>query len=193
MDDLFPPFEPDANEPKPRRFKPEPFRMIAPNMITLMALCLGLTAIRLGFEAHYGPAVLLVLVAVVLDGLDGRVARLTNTQSEFGVQYDSLADLVSFGLAPALVMYHWSLSWLKFDDPLLGRVGWAARSRRYSSTPPGTCRRRPSRIAYCWSVMRSSRYRSWEMTMSVPGHESSRSSIAASMSESTSLVGSPSS
>ena len=53
------------------------------------------------------------------------MARLTGTSSEFGVQYDSLADLVSFGMAPALVMYHWSLSWLKFDDPLLGRVGWA--------------------------------------------------------------------
>ncbi|KAG0933809.1 hypothetical protein G6F31_016233 [Rhizopus arrhizus] len=60
-----------------------------------------------------------------MDGLDGRVARLTGTSSECGVQYDSLADLVSFGMAPALVMYHWSLSWLKFDDPLLGRVGWA--------------------------------------------------------------------
>jgi CDP-diacylglycerol--serine O-phosphatidyltransferase len=66
-----------------------------------------------------------VFVAAVMDGLDGRVARLTGTSSEFGVQYDSLADLVSFGIAPALVMYHWSLSWLKFDDPLLGRVGWA--------------------------------------------------------------------
>ena len=53
MDDLFPPFEPDANEPRPRRFKPVPFRMIAPNMITLMALCLGLTAIRLAFEGKF--------------------------------------------------------------------------------------------------------------------------------------------
>ena len=56
MDDLFPPFEPDPNEPKPRRFKPVPFRMIAPNMITLMALCLGLTAIRLAFEGKFEPA-----------------------------------------------------------------------------------------------------------------------------------------
>ena len=62
----------------------------------------------------------------MLDGLDGRVARLTNTQSEFGVQYDSLADLVSFGMAPALVMYHWSLFALKLDGPTLGKIGWLA-------------------------------------------------------------------
>ncbi len=61
-----------------------------------------------------------------MDGLDGRVARLTGTSSEFGVQYDSLADLVSFGMAPALVMYHWSLSSLKFDGEVLGRIGWLA-------------------------------------------------------------------
>jgi CDP-diacylglycerol--serine O-phosphatidyltransferase len=67
-----------------------------------------------------------VFVAAVMDGLDGRVARLTGTSSEFGVQYDSLADLVSFGMAPALVMYHWSLSALRLDSPVLGRIGWAA-------------------------------------------------------------------
>jgi len=66
-----------------------------------------------------------VFVAAVADGLDGRVARLTGTSSEFGVQYDSLADLVSFGMAPSLVMYHWALASLKFDDPLMGRVGWS--------------------------------------------------------------------
>jgi len=60
-----------------------------------------------------------------MDGLDGRVARLTGTTSEFGVQYDSLADLVSFGMAPALVMYHWALSSLKFDGELVGRLGWS--------------------------------------------------------------------
>lgn len=65
-----------------------------------------------------------MFVAGIMDGIDGRVARLTGTSSAFGVQYDSLADLVSFGLAPALVMYHWSLSALKFDGTL-GRVGWA--------------------------------------------------------------------
>ena len=67
-----------------------------------------------------------IFVAGILDGLDGRVARLTNTQSEFGVQYDSLADLVSFGMAPALVMYHWALVSMKLDGGTLGKVGWLA-------------------------------------------------------------------
>jgi len=71
VDDLFPPFAPDPNEPRPRRFKPVPFRMIAPNMITLMALCLGLTAIRLAFEGKFEPAVIAVVAAGVLDGIDG--------------------------------------------------------------------------------------------------------------------------
>jgi CDP-diacylglycerol--serine O-phosphatidyltransferase len=67
-----------------------------------------------------------VFVAGILDGMDGRIARLTNTQSEFGVQYDSLSDLVSFGLAPALVMYMWALSSLREYGPVLGKLGWAA-------------------------------------------------------------------
>src|SRR5690606_5941295 len=62
----------------------------------------------------------------VLDGVDGRVARLTNTQSEFGVQYDSLADLISFGMAPALVMYYWALSSMKLDGLTAGKIGWLA-------------------------------------------------------------------
>ncbi len=67
-----------------------------------------------------------MFIAALLDGLDGRVARLTGTQSEFGVQYDSLSDLVSFGLAPALVLYTWSLSALREYGPMWGKVGWAA-------------------------------------------------------------------
>ena len=65
-----------------------------------------------------------IFIAAILDGVDGRVARLTNTQSEFGVQYDSLADLVSFGMAPALVMYYWALSSLKLDGVTAGKIGW---------------------------------------------------------------------
>ena len=67
-----------------------------------------------------------VVVAGVLDGLDGRVARLTNTQSDFGVQYDSLSDLVSFGLAPALLSFNWSLRSLGELAPLAGQLGWLA-------------------------------------------------------------------
>ena len=117
MDDLFPPFEPDANEPRPRRFKPVPFRMIAPNMITLMALCLGLTAIRLAFEGKFEPAVIAIVVAGLLDGIDGRVARLLKGTSRFGAELDSLADFVNFGCAPALILYGFTLFNLK-------SVGW---------------------------------------------------------------------
>ncbi|GEP09624.1 CDP-alcohol phosphatidyltransferase family protein [Methylobacterium gnaphalii] len=117
MDDLFPPFAPDANEPRRRRFKPIPFRMIAPNMITLLALCLGLTAIRLAFEGRFEPAVISVVVAAVLDGIDGRVARLLKGTSRFGAELDSLADFVNFGCAPALILYGFALHHLK-------SVGW---------------------------------------------------------------------
>src|ERR1700712_3229995 len=119
MDELFPPFAPDPNEPRPRRFKPVPFRMIAPNMITLMALCLGLTAIRLAFEGKFEPAVIAVVAAGVLDGIDGRVARLLKGTSRFGAELDSLADFVNFGCAPALILYFWGLHDLK-------SAGWIA-------------------------------------------------------------------
>lgn len=117
MDDLFPPFAPDADEPKPRRFKPVPFRMIAPNMITLMALCLGLTAIRLAFEGKFEPAVIAIVAAAFLDGIDGRVARMLKGTSRFGAELDSLADFVNFGCAPALVLYGFALFHLR-------SVGW---------------------------------------------------------------------
>ncbi|GAB6844807.1 CDP-diacylglycerol--serine O-phosphatidyltransferase [Methylorubrum rhodinum] len=116
MDDLFPPFAPDPND-RPRRFRPVPFRMIAPNMITLLALCLGLTAIRLAFEGRFEPAVLAVVVAAGLDGIDGRVARLLKGTSRFGAELDSLADFVNFGCAPALILYSFALHNLK-------QVGW---------------------------------------------------------------------
>ena len=117
MDELFPPFAPDANEPRRRRFKPVPFRIIAPNMITLLALCLGLTAIRLAFEGRFEPAVIAVIVAAALDGIDGRVARLLKGTSRFGAELDSLADFVNFGCAPALILYGFALHDLK-------SVGW---------------------------------------------------------------------
>ncbi len=116
MDDLFPPFAPDAND-RPRRFRPVPFRLIAPNMITLLALCLGLTAIRLAFEGRFEPAVIAVIVAAGLDGIDGRVARLLKGTSRFGAELDSLADFVNFGCAPALILYSFTLHNLK-------SVGW---------------------------------------------------------------------
>jgi CDP-diacylglycerol--serine O-phosphatidyltransferase len=86
----------------------------------------GFYAIVVSIGGRFTDAAIAVFVAALLDGMDGRVARLTNTQSEFGVQYDSLSDLVSFGLAPSLVMYNWSLSSLREYGPLWGKLGWAA-------------------------------------------------------------------
>ncbi len=98
---------------------------LLPNLFTTCGLFAGFYAIIAAANSQFTAAAIAVFVAGVMDGIDGRVARLTGTSSAFGVQYDSLADLVSFGLAPALVMYHWSLSALKFDGGTLGRVGWA--------------------------------------------------------------------
>ena len=119
MSDLFPPFAPDPNEPRKRIFKPVPVRVIIPNIITLIALCLGLTAIRLAFEGRYEPAVVAIVVAALLDGIDGRVARMLKGTSRFGAELDSLADFVNFGVTPALILYSFLLNELK-------AIGWIA-------------------------------------------------------------------
>lgn len=98
---------------------------LLPNLFTTGAMFAGFYAIVTSIAGDFSSAAIAVFVAALLDGMDGRVARLTNTQSEFGVQYDSLSDLVSFGLAPALVMYTWSLSTLKDYGPTWGKIGWA--------------------------------------------------------------------
>ena len=82
---------------------------LLPNLLTTGGLFSGFYAILAAASGNFENACIAVLVAALFDGLDGRVARLTGTTSEFGVQYDSLADLVSFGMAPSLVMYHWAL------------------------------------------------------------------------------------
>jgi len=110
---------PETPKPRPRGI------YLLPNLFTSAALFAGFFAIISASQGKFTEAAIAVFVAAVLDGLDGRVARLTNTQSEFGVQYDSLADLVSFGMAPSLVMYHWSLSQLSYMGPFWGRLGWA--------------------------------------------------------------------
>ncbi|GJD50000.1 CDP-diacylglycerol--glycerol-3-phosphate 3-phosphatidyltransferase [Methylobacterium crusticola] len=135
MDDLFPPFAPEPNEPKPRRFKPVPVRMIIPNMITLMAVCLGLTAVRLAFEGRFEPAVIAIVVAAVLDGIDGRVARLLKGTSRFGAELDSLADFVNFGCAPALILYSFTLHHLKslgWIVALIFAIAMALRLARFN-------------------------------------------------------------
>jgi CDP-diacylglycerol--serine O-phosphatidyltransferase len=99
---------------------------LLPNLFTTGAMFAGFYAIVASIGGDYSSAAIAVFVAALLDGMDGRVARLTGTQTEFGVQYDSLSDLISFGLAPALVMYTWSLSTLKAYGPTWGKIGWAA-------------------------------------------------------------------
>jgi CDP-diacylglycerol--serine O-phosphatidyltransferase len=91
------------------RFRPIPVRMLVPNVITLLAICAGLTAIRLSTEGRMDIAVYAIVFAAVLDGIDGRVARLIKGQSKFGAELDSLADFVNFGVAPGLMLYFWQL------------------------------------------------------------------------------------
>ena len=112
MEPPFPPFEPNGpNDDSARgpRLREIPIRLVVPNLITILAICAGLTGIRLAFENRYELAVAMVLVAAFLDGIDGRVARLMKATSKFGAQMDSLADIVNFGVAPALVVYVYAL------------------------------------------------------------------------------------
>jgi CDP-diacylglycerol--serine O-phosphatidyltransferase len=98
-----------APELRRRRFRPIPVRMLVPNVITLLAICAGLTAIRLSTEGRMELAVGAIVFAAILDGIDGRVARLIKGQSKFGAELDSLADFVNFGVAPGLILYFWQL------------------------------------------------------------------------------------
>jgi CDP-diacylglycerol--serine O-phosphatidyltransferase len=103
------PDDPKYPEMRRRRFRPIPVRMLVPNFITLLAICAGLTAIRLSTEGRMELAVAAIVFAAVLDGVDGRVARMIKGQSKFGAELDSLADFVNFGVAPGLILYFWQL------------------------------------------------------------------------------------
>jgi CDP-diacylglycerol--serine O-phosphatidyltransferase len=105
MSDLFPPFEPERVESKRARFKPIPFRLIAPNVVTLLALCLGLTAMRMVVEGKLEIATVCILIAAALDGVDGRLARMLKGTSRFGAELDSLSDFVNFGVATGYVLW----------------------------------------------------------------------------------------
>jgi CDP-diacylglycerol--serine O-phosphatidyltransferase len=105
--------EPNTH-PKPRRGI-----YLLPNLFTTAALFAGFYAVTAALNQNFQVAAISIFVAMVLDGLDGRVARMTNTQSAFGAEYDSMADMISFGAAPALVIYIWSLA-------SLGKLGWVA-------------------------------------------------------------------
>ena len=103
----------------PRHFRRIPVRTLAPNLVTLLALCAGLTSIRMAFENRYGLALAAIVFAAFLDGIDGRLARLLKGTSRFGAELDSLSDFVNFGVAPGLILYFWGLHDLK-------SAGWIA-------------------------------------------------------------------
>ena len=113
------PSDPRTPDLRRHRFRQIPIRMLVPNVITLLAICAGLTAIRLSIEGRNELALAAIVFAAVLDGIDGRVARMIKGQSRFGAELDSLADFVNFGVAPALILYFWQLHELK-------NVGWIA-------------------------------------------------------------------
>ncbi|MDH3763037.1 MAG: CDP-diacylglycerol--serine O-phosphatidyltransferase [Gammaproteobacteria bacterium] len=113
----------DAN-PKESRKNMRKGIYLLPNMFTTGALFCGFYAIIAAMNGRFEIAAIAIFLAGLLDGLDGRVARLTNTQSAFGAEYDSLADMVSFGVAPALVVYLWSLVYLREVSNFMGKLGW---------------------------------------------------------------------
>ncbi len=102
-----------------RTFRAVPLRIILPNLLTLLALSIGLTGVRFAVEGQFELAVLAVIVAAILDGLDGRLARVLRGTSRFGAELDSLADFVDFGVAPGLILYFWNLHQMK-------SLGWFA-------------------------------------------------------------------
>ncbi len=92
-----------------KRLRDQSINRLIPNMLTVLALCAGLTSIRFALDQRWEMAVFAIVVAAVLDGLDGRIARLLDSTSKFGAELDSLSDFVSFGVAPAILLYYWTL------------------------------------------------------------------------------------
>jgi CDP-diacylglycerol---serine O-phosphatidyltransferase len=106
-------------ENSPQKIRLKKGIYILPNLFTSASLFCGFYSIIASFKENFVPAAIAVLVSIIFDGLDGRVARLTNTTSKFGAEYDSLADVIAFGVAPAVLAYSWSLS-------VFGKLGWIA-------------------------------------------------------------------
>ena len=92
-------------------------RVILPNMFTLVGVCIGLSSIKFAFDGNFKFSIIAIIVAAIIDGLDGRIARLIKGTSRVGKELDSLTDVISFGVAPAFIMYFWSLN-------QIGRIGW---------------------------------------------------------------------
>lgn len=119
-----------------KKLKEVPFRKMAPNIVTLMALCAGVSTIRFAVLGKWSMALLCILFAGIFDGLDGRVARKLKASSKFGAELDSLSDFVSFGVAPAILMYQWSLNALPhwgWIFTLMFAVAMALRLARFNT------------------------------------------------------------
>jgi len=122
--------------PRRQRFSGQSFNRMLPNLMTLIGLCIGLSSIRLAMNAKFGDAVIALAVSAVIDGLDGRLARLLKATSRFGAEFDSLADFLCFGIAPSLIMYMWSLAnWgaMGFLPPLMYTSAMALRLARFNA------------------------------------------------------------
>jgi CDP-diacylglycerol--serine O-phosphatidyltransferase len=102
-----------------RRIGGIPLRAFVPNAITILALCSGLTGVRFGIDGEWAAAITMIIVAGVLDGMDGRIARLLRAQSKFGAELDSLSDVIAFGVSPAMILFLWSLQYAP-------KFGWTA-------------------------------------------------------------------
>jgi CDP-diacylglycerol--serine O-phosphatidyltransferase len=119
------------------RFRGLSFNRIIPNLLTMLGLCAGLTAMRYGLEARFGAAATAIAVAACIDGLDGRLARLLKATSRFGAEFDSLADFLCFGVAPAFVLYLWTLQAVRgygFMPCLMFSVCMALRLARFNAS-----------------------------------------------------------
>jgi CDP-diacylglycerol--serine O-phosphatidyltransferase len=122
--------------PRRNRFSGQSFNRMLPNLMTLIGLCVGFSAIRLGLEGKFGSAVIAIAVSGVIDGLDGRLARMLKATSRFGAEFDSLADFLCFGIAPSLIIYSWSLApWgaIGFLPPLMFTAAMALRLARFNA------------------------------------------------------------
>jgi CDP-diacylglycerol--serine O-phosphatidyltransferase len=122
--------------PRRPRLSGQSFNKMLPNLMTLVGLCVGLSAIRMAMDGHFAAAVAAIAVSGVIDGLDGRLARLLRATSRFGAEFDSLADFLCFGVAPALILYLWSLNeWgaIGFLPPLMFTSAMALRLARFNA------------------------------------------------------------
>ena len=122
------------------RFKGQSFNRIIPNLMTLIGLCAGLTSMRFALEGRFGSAAVAVVVAGAIDGLDGRLARLLKATSRFGAEFDSLADFLCFGVAPAFILYIWSLQragGFGYTPCLIFAVCMALRLARFNAAMDG--------------------------------------------------------